>query len=260
MKSLKFSLSVLAGLLSLGIACFIIGIFMAKAPEIHGDFIRDKVGSRTVMVKVGRAGGSGFHIKAASGKTYIMTNAHVCALRGKDNLVNVVSDTPMARLMPKRVIEVYKEHDLCLVEPIEGTDGLSLASSISVGETIGIVGHPRLFPLILSKGEYIGERKIFVNYGPPRVVSKKRKHDIVFLPIVPEDVFEDILRILGNFSGRQLFPASQLTAYSRGGSSGSPVVNFHGNVVAVLYAGSPSDNHESYSVPLRFIKDFLSVY
>ena len=56
------------------------------------------------------------------------------------------------------------------------------------------------------------------------------------------------------------YKSSQIVGYSRGGSSGSPIVDFYGNLVAVLYAGNRTDVMETYAVPLRYINDFLKYY
>ena len=52
--------------------------------------------------------------------------------------------------------------------------------------------------------------------------------------------------------------SNRITAYSRGGSSGSPVVNFYGDVVGVLFAGHRDDQFDSYMVPLSYLKEFVN--
>ena len=243
---------------------FIIGtnlFFSIKAPSIHENWIRkSKVGSKTVkIVSVDNRdyGGSGFHVQAPSGNVYILTNAHVCALQ-KHGILNVILEGTN-RTIPKRVIEVYKKHDLCLMEGIQGVSGIKVAKSISIGDPIAIVGHPNLYPLIVSKGTYIGSRSISVAYSINKAVmvpdnaSKKIMHEI-FKELFPENIFKSILM---NLIPREAY---QLHAYSRGGSSGSPIVNFYGNLVSVLFAGNRADAMDSYGVPLSSIKNFLSVY
>jgi S1-C subfamily serine protease len=44
-----------------------------------------------------------------------------------------------------------------------------------------------------------------------------------------------------------------------GGSSGSPVVDFFGRLVGVVFAGDNRTNY-GYLVPIRYITDFLSAY
>ena len=40
----------------------------------------------------------------------------------------------------------------------------------------------------------------------------------------------------------------------------SPLVNFWGNLVGVLFAGNTQDQFQSFAVPLPYIKDFLKDY
>ena len=49
----------------------------------------------------------------------------------------------------------------------------------------------------------------------------------------------------------------QTTNIIYGGNSGSPVVNFYGNVVGVVFAGSPSVITNGYMVPYPIIKEFI---
>jgi len=238
------------------IIAFILGcnmFFSIKAPSVHKNWIRGpKVGSRTVKIlnpNNGYNGGSGFHVIAPSGRIYILTNAHVCGLR-KEGFLDIVVEGSK-RKIPKRVIEIYKKHDLCLVEAVQGIKGIKVAKSISIGDDIAIVGHPKLNPLSVSKGEYIGNTYVNIAYSSTKVfaVDKQLESFIKFNP------FQNLIRMK-----IKSMDAFQIKAYAQGGSSGSPVVNFYGNLVSVLFAGTPSDPYDSYSVPLKYIKDFLSVY
>jgi S1-C subfamily serine protease len=56
------------------------------------------------------------------------------------------------------------------------------------------------------------------------------------------------------------FDTNHITAISYGGNSGSPVVNFWGNVVGVLFAGNSRAITESFTVPLKNIKEFIDQY
>jgi S1-C subfamily serine protease len=225
----------------------------AKGPEIHSAYIRSYVGDRTVLVSGARGGGSGFFVKAASGKTFIMTNQHVCELADSNGMLNIQLENTK-RVFNRRIVEKYENHDLCLIEGIGDTDGLKLASSLDIGETIGLIGHPKLQPLTLNKGEYIGDKFIkivvAINIEKDQCPGeyKKYKNSVV------SNLFGvDSICIRKYYS-------SQITAYSRGGSSGSPVVNFFGNVVGVLFAGNRMDQFETFMVPLTDIQEFLKKY
>ena len=259
------------------IILIIIMVFIsAKGPELHSRFIRNYVGTKvvTIMSPKRRSGGTGFLVKAKSGKTYILTNNHVCGLN-QDGFLNVIFNLN-PQIYKQKIVARYDKHDLCLIDRIGEIQGIDLADSLSIGETIGLIGHPSLQPLTLSRGEFIGGTYIDIIIGInipknkcPGTVVRNRLFDFeslkIPLPLVEvkksEDIFKDLI---DDFLNRtycvKSHYASQLTAYSRGGSSGSPVVNFWGNLVSVLFAGNRQDPHESFSVPLSSIKDFLKDY
>lgn len=233
------------------VLALLVGLFTfisAKGPEYHANYIRSKVGSRTVMVMGNRGGGSGFFLQIED-EDYILTNAHVCNLADKNGFLKIYPPNA-SRAFLRKIVKKSDQFDLCLVEGIKGYDGLNLAGDVDVGETIGIVGHPTLQPLTLSKGELIGYMYIRIITG----VNVKPK-DCKFGTIVKLPPSYKIFNLL-NICVKEYY-SGQITAYSRGGSSGSPVVNFFGNIVGVLFAGNPQDQFQSFIVPLDDIKRFL---
>jgi len=234
-----------------GFSVVAIGVFIAAAgPEIHSAYLRNYVGSKTVMIKKGRGGGSGFFVKAPSGETYILTNRHVCEM-STDGILNVILPGK-GRVVQKKIIEKYDAHDLCLIEGESDYTGLDLASMLYVGQTIAIIGHPKLHPLTLSKGEYIGDTviKIVTGYNIPKKDCRGK--------------VEQANLFLSLFGMKSVcveeYYSGHITAYSRGGSSGSPIVNFFGNTVGVLFAGNRMDPFETYIVLLDDVKNFLKDY
>lgn len=240
--------------------------FVVSAPQIHKTVMRNYVGNKVVMIKgkTLRGGGTGFFVKAPSGKTFILTNSHVCGLRDKNNNV-YVKERGSSTYLPRRIVhDYYRTHDLCLVESFSSVQGLDVASSVHEGDTVGIVGHPKLFPLTMTTGEYIGEQLISLYYpkqgkrysGTPTLAPSNTKIDI-------DKIMEDIKKMMRRFRSRfelRTLRASQIIGYSRPGNSGSPIVNFYGNVVAVLFAGNPGDAMETYAVPLETVEEFLANY
>jgi len=114
-----------------------------------------------------------------------------------------------------------------------------------------------LFPLTVSKGAYIGSHDISVMY-----IETSNQTSAYVVPNKITDLFKKTVFAV-NSPFRTVIHTREslhLTCYSRGGNSGSPVVDFYGQLIGVLYAGNPGDQFESYAVPLSFIKDFLSVY
>jgi S1-C subfamily serine protease len=228
----------------LGIAFLVLAIAI-KAPQLHGDYIRNKVGSQVVMLteKSGRSGGTGFAIKTPSGQVLTLTNAHVCSLA--DDKGTVYARVEGRRTIPLKVIESYDKADLCLVSKMPGTTGLSVAGSVAVGEELGLVGHPALLPLTLTKGQLLGYGEVAVlmdNLPCEEDVGMYKTIDTPFGPLciaITNAAFTNI-------------PAF-------GGSSGSPVINIWGNLTGVLYAGDESVNW-GILVKLTAVKDFIKNY
>jgi S1-C subfamily serine protease len=214
--------------------------------------IREDVGSSVVRIfgttKEGRrSGGTGFSVKAESGRRYILTNKHICKLANSRGELKI--EFPgLDRKYSKKIIEINEKHDLCLVESLPTfKTALSISDGIEAGETVFVVGHPKLFGLTVKEGEYVEEAKIQV------AVSKGTLKPVV-------------IRAPKKITGSWLFPklvtfqTSRFNVYSRGGNSGSPIVNLKGQVVSVLFAGNRMDVMETYGVPLKEVHSFLKGY
>jgi len=229
-----------------------VGLFTfisAKGPEYHAGYIRDKVGSKTVMILSKRSGGSGFFIETEKEDTYILTNRHICKLSKNGYMDIVVPGSE--KVFKQKILKLSDKYDLCVIESIKGIEGLSLADDVEISETISIVGHPKLQPLTVSKGELIGYRYIQIATKNP--LPADCKFGVVReLPPLTAVIFGIKSVCINNYY------SGQVTAYSRGGSSGSPVVNFYGNIVGVLFAGSVKDQFVSFAVPLEDIREFLN--
>jgi hypothetical protein len=129
--------------------------------------------------------------------------------------------------------------------------GLKISKSVDLGEELGILGHPRLFPLALTRGQYIG--KIQVTIVKFQIQSKKMEEQCLL---------ENGKVAMSFFFGPlclKNYVAGITTIQALPGNSGSPVVNFWGNVVGVLFAGNDSDNW-GIVVPLDQVKSFLENY
>ena len=223
-------------------------VLVWSTPHLKDAHHRYIVGSQVVKIIGTEGSGTGFHIKAPSGKTYILTNQHVCAIADKNQELLVENSKKM---VPRRVIAIYQKHDLCLVEALPGEEsGLKMASSLSIGEDIVLIGHPSGRPLTLSKGEFVHKK---------------------FIPMVNLEIKtpEECDSINGTWLNGGFFMPSvcveKISAFgisspSYPGNSGSPVVNKWGNVVGVLFAGNRTQLNDNYMVPFHELKNFLKDY
>ena len=94
---------------------FIVGI-CAIAAVSYESYLYDYKGAS--VVKLTRtpmqfSGGTGFQIKAPSGKQYILTNAHICQIAD-----SLYAKTQSGKISVVDVIKIYPHHDLCIMKPI----------------------------------------------------------------------------------------------------------------------------------------------
>ena len=160
---------------------------------------------------------TGFHLKY-KGEVFIVTNKHVC-----DHSVKMYNHNKIQfEDYVGEIIAIDDLHDLCLVTS-NRKSGLSLADEEAepMDELI-LVGHPRGLSKTIRRGRYMSLESIRAPWIGPG------KHDAIM---------------------------ASLIAY--GGNSGSPVCNTNGDVVAVLFAGSPAYHTETLLVPLSYLQLFL---
>ena len=239
--------------LKISVLTFAIAFSIINFSDFHHSYIRNKVGSKVVkIVNPNKGGGTGFHVKAKSGQTYILTNAHICEMSENGEPLQVTlegSKQPMDR----KIIFVSKKHDMCLMEAIPGVEGLSLANNVDIGDKITVVGHPNLRPLILSEGE---------------LIDKDSETQIVKYIIETEEQQNKCEGKIATFMGffgpvtvcLQADQAYQVAAITYPGNSGSPVVNKFGNVIGLLYAGRGNIVNDAYLVKLEYLKELLELY
>jgi S1-C subfamily serine protease len=243
-----------------GVICSAIAlVLILKAPGFHNTLTRHFVGSKVYMIeKFGVGGGTGFAFKVPSGKSYILTNDHICAMAESDGILMVYDNEGHGT--PRKVIERSNFTDLCLMEGMPGVEGLSLGDKPEIGEIYTAVGHPALKPLILTSGEIVGRRDVqtvdhILHLSDPNDMCNKPKQSIereeqqVSSEVPQEDKFYCIDTTKAAYeSSIQVF----------GGSSGSPVVNLWGHVVGVVFA----TDHTNWAsiISLDDIKTFTSKY
>lgn len=186
-----------------------------------------------------KSGGTGFSVRAASGKTYTMTNAHVCSLSKENYMVAERND----RHIRLKIIDIAQNADLCLLEPVPNTEsGIPLAGAVGLRERVFLVGHPLLQPLTLRTGFLAFRENIIVSYCS----LARRIHKQEFLTTYLDE------------SCDRMVDAQTATLDAMPGNSGSAVTNSSGDLVGVLFAANRVGL--SLLVPLSTVREFLSIY
>ena len=256
------------GIVSAIIALIVLSV---KSPEIHGHWLRQKVGSKVYIIsdKLGGGGGTGFAVMAPSGRSYILTNDHVCGI-SKDGRSVLVSNEE--GLSIRRAIVARSEYtDLCLVESVPGVEGLKVGEEPDIGQIVASIGHPSLMPITLSRGEIIGAEDVVIPIGLISISLPNGERAQVPPSeggILPEDcmlpkhqqidvmVGVSIFVLPGTVCATVTKKAYRTNMQIQPGSSGSPVVNFFGNIVGVVFAGDRASwaGVVSYRDVVRFLK------
>ena len=247
--------------------------FTVKAPEIHSLFLRAYVGDKVYLITndTYRGSGTGFAIKAPSGLSYIVTNDHICEVSSDGENLVIIDRTGWA--MRRRIIERSKYSDLCILEGFPGVEGLSMGSEPSIGQVVASVGHPSGYDLTLSRGEVIQHNDVTIMYKPISVtIGSQPEHQIseedggmleseCSLPknrlYIQEDsvIFFTIKTKLCLNVTKSAYTTNMLI---QPGSSGSPMINFFGNVVGVMFAADRA--YWGAAVSFNDLTDFLRNY
>lgn len=233
----------------------------SRIPEMHDTWLRAKVGSRVYFVQdaPGSGGGTGFAVKGKTGQTYTITNDHICK-HAKDGRLWVTDQG--GRSLWRRVIERSESSDLCIVEAMPGDEGLELGSRPAYGEQAYVIGHPRLRPLTLSKGEINGSMDLEI--WDHVIESPEDKCDMAKNKIIDVDLYKYLFGIEGPLDAHVKVCANVTTgAYLSNiiifpGNSGSPVVDYWGNVEGVAFASD--DTNWAMIVSLYDVQQTLLKY
>ena len=208
------------------------GIMMASSlyvsvngPEWHKQWVKNKVESQTYFLASETGTGTGFVVKAPSGKTYILTNKHVCY--GKTWMYAI--DNNNQRFIAEVVKVSSNFTDLCTLENRTPSTGLPLSKvPVSMGDSVSVMGHPMNERIVCQDGEVydnISQNWFFLN--------KEQTESI------------------------HLFKALRTNIPILPGNSGSPVVNRLGNVVGIMSGMNHNLHDWGFATPLEDIQDFL---
>jgi S1-C subfamily serine protease len=246
-KTTKIIALASAGIIALNIA-------LINFSDFHDRHIRSKVGSKVVMIMnlQQEAGGTGWFFKAQSGKVVIITNKHVCKLASPSGELLVFEE---GSKIPTHVnvVSVDPKHDLCAITaPKRIRDGLSLSSGEEVGNTVYVVGHPNLRPLVVTKGELIDKEYYSAVGSHVYAIGEEPLPSSCTGKIVERDLVIAKIKYCIEYD-----LSYRISAISYRGSSGSPVVNKWGNVIGVLFAVSEAVVNDTAIVKLEHLKEFV---
>lgn len=221
--------------------CLVTLIF--TAPTVHNKYLVSKVGLAIVTISPpnqGRRGGTGFHIATPKGPR-IITNRHVCDATEKEGQVEVYTND--GRSFLRRILGRSKATDLCMIEALEGYPALKLGRAPKRYDTIMVIGHPLLERLTPSSGIILSRELISLQVSLPLeqcVGPSYRRVTRWFFPICIREYDSYATNV-------KIYP----------GNSGSPTLNFWGNVVAVAFASS-TITHSGYLIPFTYLDDFVN--
>lgn len=227
----------------------IILLISAALPALHKDLLRIHVSKNTLMVKSPKDSSvqgtaTAFEIKAASGRVYTVTNAHVCGLANSRGQILIEEKEHSGRYIPIQILEVYQDHDLCILNGLADYDGLSLGSETEINDSVYAIGYP------------VGEA---LNYAEGRV----KDFTTIIMPhegITCEGIHTHMMSddFIGSICVDEFHTIStDLVIYP--GNSGSALVNNYGNVVGVIFASS-NRTHWGHAVPLSELVNLLKAY
>lgn len=175
-------------------------------------------GKSVVYIRIGNGGGTGFVIEAATGHTFLVTNNHICE-KSESITVQINDWSPYQTVS---VIKSYPGLDLCIAQAPADVPALHLGQSPKIDQEVVVVGHPKLRPLEVARGHVKNRFDLPVNIGYQEDCTGGRINKGWF------GLSECIMEFNSYIIDNHIEP----------GNSGSPLMDVHGNVIGVIFAGS----------------------
>lgn len=264
----------------------VVVLLIFSLPFIHKQYILHQVGARVVKLVGQRGMGTGFLVKSPkSGKSYVLTNHHVCRLAVGGKLV-AITQFGVEEL---KVIKKSNFTDLCLLSPIRNIGGLNLANGTYSNQEVAAVGFPYGMQLTLTRGGIIGGQVVNMVWGiigqdleekdckgpmfrqMPIMGFQFQKYNMYkrdkyeFLPYYLKAMHDNSVDsdieapAPPNMACVATIREINTTIQVLGGNSGSPVIDIMGNVVGVVFARY-SEAAWGAMIPLADVKKFLEKY
>lgn len=192
----------------------------------------------------GNSGGSGVILTSGPTGSTVLTNQHVCGLaqRGLVRLHTADNDAVATSY------KVSKMHDICLLStPTDlGVSTVVANSPPKSTDAAIVVGHPALFPTIITRGNFTTHVTIPVMTGVRPCTDEELESDIAIVCIFMGGI--PVIKLYDS----QLVGAATIMA----GSSGSPVFNSAGEISGLIFAGS-GDLSYGFIVPWEYVANFV---
>lgn len=190
-----------------------------------------------------RSGGSGVILSSDKKGSKILTNAHVCGV--VKNGGRIFSQNQTASVVS---YQTSSKHDLCLI-----TTNTNLGVNTKISEDLSysytqaaIVGHPQLYPTLVTRGHFSGYMTIQVLTGIRPCSDEELNSDLAIVCV-----------FLGGIPIVKSYETQVVSATIQAGSSGSPVFNQNGEIGGLVFAGS-GDMSYAFIVPQEYVNDFVN--
>jgi len=249
----------LASLIVVSATVIILVVFIMAASltanRVHKVYLENKVGQNTLFIKsmpdsILQGSGTAFEVKAPSGKVYTLTNRHICELANANGELSIYDKKVTGELVTKKIVQVYDKNDLCLVEGLDGYDGLTIGDDVHVGDTVFAFGYA------LGEAMNVAEGRV-KEYGFTTLIDPSTPLEAC---VGPRHAIKSINFLFFSIPVCTVtLDSINTSVFIYPGNSGSAMFNSWGNVVGVFFAGNTRTNWGN-AAPLKDVKSLLSKF